>query len=101
MAACNDNITEQEMKEVRHKSQVVYDYFLGLQLLTWIISMFIIFVLKYKSRKHVFVKVIYVLITLMLAIEAVIGYYLRQYNYHHHGEDVDKDERVNKSIMSL
>ena len=80
---------------------MIYDYFLGLQLLTWLISMFIIFVLKYKSRKHVFVKVIYVLLTLMLAIEAVISYYLRPYNYNHHGEDEDKDVRVNKSIMSL
>ena len=48
-----------------------------------------------------FVKVIYVLVTLMLAIEAVISYYLRPYNYNHHGEDEDKDIRVNKSIMSL
>ena len=80
---------------------MIYDYFLGLQLLTWLISIFIIFVLKYKSRKQVFVKVIFVVLTTILTIEVVISFYLRQYNYHHHGEDIDKDERVAKSILSL
>ena len=68
MVVCKEDITHEEMNDVIHKSQVIYDYCLGLQLLTWLISMFIIFVLKYKSKKHVFVKVIYVLLTLMVAI---------------------------------
>ena len=102
MVLCHEDITEDEINHVLGESQVIYDYFLGVHLLIWIISLYIIFWRKRKRRKHTFVKVMWILISIQEIDSIVMNYYLQiVYNVYYGIGDDTKMERAWISIIAL
>ena len=102
MVFCHEDITEDEINHVYNESQVIYDYFLGFHLLIWIISLYIIFWRKRKRRKHTFVKVMWILISIQEIDAIVRNYYLIiVFNVYYGVGDSTDMERAWLSIIAL
>ena len=64
MAFCQGELTTETIDTVILRSQLAFDICIALQILLWLTSLGIIFIYNHGRKKHTFVKVMWVLISL-------------------------------------
>lgn len=76
MALCPTYSTVESIMDIVYQTQYVYDGFIASQILLCLIGLYIVFIRHYKSKKHSFIKVMWVLICIQEVSTAVMNFYL-------------------------